>query len=112
MKRTGRIILIVLSCVLLGILGCRRERALQETSSKAVDTGELKIQEALNMVSDWRFVHGDFVRRRETMSTLREELYRLNDPARRKKYVKKLVEIVFAYPLDATDPGPEGEGFY
>ncbi len=64
------------------------------------------------MVSDWRFIHGDFVRRRKTMSTLREELYRLNDPARRKRYVKKLVEIVFAYPLDATDPGPEGEVFY
>ena len=60
------------------------------------------------MVSDWRFIHGDFVRRRKTLSTLREELYRLNDPERRKNYVKKLVDIVFAYPLDATEPGQEG----
>ncbi len=104
MNTKGRTLL-VLSCVLLGILGCRRESSLQKTSVKAVDAGELKIQEALNMVSDWRFIHGDFVRRRKTMSTLREELYRLNDPVRRKNYVKKLVEIVFAYPLDATDPG-------
>ena len=101
-------ILLVLACVLLGILGCRKEGVSQETSSKAVDTGELKIQEALNMVSDWRFIHGDFVRRRKTLSTLREELYRLNDPERRKNYVKKLVDIVFAYPLDATEPGQEG----
>ena len=107
MNAKGRILL-VLTCVLLGILGCRKESVSQETTAKAVDTGELKIQEALNMVSDWRFIHGDFVRRRKTLSTLREELYRINDPERRKNYVKKLVDIVFAYPLDATEPGQEG----
>jgi len=107
MKRTGRIILIVLSCVLLGILGCRRESASQETSSKAVDTGELKIQEALNMLSDWRFFHGGAARNNATMSKLRDELDRLKDPVRRKKYLNRLVDIVFAYPLNATEPDPD-----
>ena len=107
MKRKGRILL-VLSCALLGILGCRKERTSQETSVKAADSGELKIQEALNMVSDWRFYHGNVDRNNATMSMLREELDRLNDPVRRKKYLKRLADIIFAYPLDATDPGPEG----
>ena len=106
-KRKGKIILLVLLCVLFEMLGCRKERGSQETSVKAADNGELKIQKALSMVSDWRFWHGDVDRNNAIMSTIREELYRLNDPVSRKKYVKKFVEIVFAYPLDATDPGRE-----
>ncbi len=98
----------MLSCVVFGILGCRKERASQETSVKAADNGELKIQEALNMVSDWRFYHGNVDRNNAIMSILRDERNRLNDPVRRKKYVKHLADIVFAYPLDATDLGPEG----
>ena len=101
-------ILLALSCVLLGILGCRKERASQEASAKVVALGELKIQEALKRMSDWRFAHWDDVRRKRTLSTFRDELYRLNDPVCRKNYVKKFVEIVFAYPLDATEPGQEG----
>jgi len=88
------------------MVGCRQENTSDETSAKAVDAGELKIQDALAKISNWRFYHGDFVKRRKTMSTLRDELIRLNDPVRRKNYVKKLVEIVFAYPLDATAPEP------
>ena len=107
MKRKGRILL-VLSCALLGILGCRKDRASQETSTKAVVPEELKIQEALKRMSDWRFDHWDDVRRKRTLSTFRDELIRLNDPVRRKKYVKRLADIVFAYPLDATDLGPDG----
>ena len=107
MKRKGKIILLVLSCVVLGMLGCRKERTSQEMSVKAADNGELKIQKTLNMVSDWRFYHGGAARINATMSTLREELDRLKDTVRRKKYVKRLADIVFAYPLDATDPGPE-----
>ena len=104
MKRT---ILLALLCVMFGILGCRKERASQETSAKVVALGELKIQEALKRMSDWRFAHWDDVRRKRTLSTFRDELIRLNDPVRRKKYVKRLADIVFAYPLDATDLGPE-----
>ena len=103
-----RTMLLVLSCVLFGPLGCRKESALQETSVKAVDTSELKIKEALDKISDWRFYHGDLVERKKNMSTLRDELIRLNDPVRRKKYVERLADIVFAYPLDATVPGPDG----
>ena len=107
MKRNGRIILLVLSCILLGILGCRKEGASQETSAKVVASGELKIQEVLKRMSDWRFAHWDDARRKRTLSTFRDELIRLNDPVRRKNYIKKFVEIVFAYPLDATAPGQE-----
>jgi len=110
MKRRRRTILVMLSCVLLGILGCRKERASQETSAKAVDAGELKIQEALKRISDWHFYHGDTVKYNDTISMLDGALLRLKDPALRKKYVKQLAKIVFAYPLDATDPG--SEGFY
>ena len=56
MNTKGRI-LIVLSCALLGILGCRKECASQETPVKVVASGELKIQEALKRMSDWRFAH-------------------------------------------------------
>lgn len=105
--KKGRIILLVLSCISFGILGCRKEGASQETVIKAVDPGELKIREALNMVSDCRFYHGGSDRNNATMTVLRDELNRLKDPARRKKYLKHLADIVFAYPLDATDPGPE-----
>ena len=108
MKRKGRIILLVLSCTLFAIFGCRKEGASQETAVKAVDHGELKIREALNMVSDWRFYHRESARNDVTMSVLRDELNRLKDPVRRKKYVKRLADIIFAYPLDATDPGPDG----
>ena len=38
---------------------------------------------------------------------LHSALIRLNDPAQRRNHVKHLADIVFAYPLDATDPGPE-----
>ncbi len=107
MKRTGRIILLVLSCVLLGILGCRKERDAQGTAAKTVDTGELKIQEAFRRISDWRFCHGDNGIYNDTMSMLHGALVRLNDPVRRRNYIKRLADIVFAYPLDATDPGPE-----
>ena len=106
MNRKGSILL-ALSCVLLGILGCRKELASQETSAKPVDTGELKIQEAFRRISDWRFCHGDHIVYNDTMSMLGGELTRLNDPARRRNYLKRLADIVFAYPLDATDPGPE-----
>ena len=101
MNTKGRILLVI-SCVLLGILGCRKESASQATSAKAVDTGELKIQEALNMVSDRRFFHGGAARNNATMSMLKDELDRLKDPVRRKKYVKCPVDIVFAYPLIST----------
>ena len=73
MKRKGRILL-VLSCALLGILGCRKDRASQETSTKAVVPEELKIQEALKRMSDWRFDHWDDARRKRTLSTFRDEL--------------------------------------
>ena len=107
MKRTEKILLIMLSCVLLGIIGCQKDGTSQETSAKIVDKSEFKIEESLKTISDWRFAHWDDVRRKKTLSTFRNELNRLNDPVRRKNYVKKLAEIVFAYPLDATDPGYE-----
>lgn len=106
MNRKGSILL-ALSCVLLGIHGCRKESASHETSAKAVDAGELKIQEAFRRISDWRFRHGDHIVYNDTMSMLGDELTRLNDPARRRNYLKRFADIVFAYPLDATDPGPE-----
>ncbi len=107
MKRTRRRLLLMFSCVLLGILGCRKDRASQETSAKAVDVGERKIQEAFRRISDWHFYHGDIVRYNDTISTLDGALIRLKDPTLRKRYVKQLAKIVFTYPLDATDPGHE-----
>ena len=106
MNTKGRVLL-VLSCVLLGILGCRKECASQKTSVKTVDTCEVKIQEAFRRPSDWRFCHGDNIIYNDTMSMLHGALTRLNDPTQRRNYINRLADIVFAYPLDATDPGPE-----
>ena len=108
MKRTGRIILLVLSCGLFLILGCRKEKASQETSAKDVDPCELKIQEAFRRISDWRFYHGDSRKYNATMSMLSGELKRISDRARRRNYIMRLAEVIFAYPLDATNPGHEG----
>ena len=107
MNTKGRVLL-VLSCVLFGILGCRKERASQETSVKAVDTDERNIQESIRRISDWRFCHGDKIIYNNTMSMLCGALTRLNDSARRRNYINRLADTVFAYPLEATDPGPEG----
>ena len=98
MKKTGKTLLVLLG-FMLGILGCRKDEAAHETT-----IGELKIQAALKVISNWRFME-DYDKYRDTMSTLRDELIGLNDTVRRKKYINRFAEIVRAYPLDATDAG-------
>ena len=107
MKTAGTVILLI-SCASAAISGCRRESAPQRASGGAASAGELKIQEALGAVSDWRFMLGDNAKSMAIWSTISSELFRMDDRAARRKYISRLAEIVFAYPLDATDPGSEG----
>ena len=110
MGNTGKI-LSVISCVMIAVFGCRRENVAPPTSDKAVDAGEIRLQEAFCAVSDWRIFRprGGLDRYRDATSVIRDELRRIGDPARRKKLINRYGEIVFSYPIDATDPSTRKE---
>ena len=109
--RNNRQAFVLLAGIAAAILGCRQEKDSAGASTKAVDPGELRIQEAFNLISDWQFRGGEYGKYRDTMVTLDTELYRIGDPARRKKHLSRFAEIVFSYPLDATDPGTRDRQF-
>ncbi len=104
-RKTSVSFLVLLAGILLGIIGCRKEKVSEKTAGNALDPEELQIPGDIGQVATWQSYLEGSSRTNHFTCSLGQKINRVKDPDRRMGYFKRFMETAFSFPLDATDSG-------
>ena len=126
----NNVIVLLLSGVLVGTSGCRKEPRHTETAphkteasegesgtpknaaASPISPEELDVQNKLKRITDWRSYLEAARGNTHIASRISRGINFIADPDRRMACFNRFVEIAFSYPLDATDPGTRMDQFF
>lgn len=102
------VLLFVLAGAFIALPGCRKENLPKESNfaKQELDPQIKDLEETFKSIGTWQAFLDEANRRPFFGSFLHRKINDVKDPAIRMKYFKRLYDLAFSVPLDATDPAP------